>query len=250
MNDKVPITNEDLVAYLDDAIDPARKAEIDATLASDRSLGIRLAGLDIDKKRLRAAFDDVAAAAPTGRLLAQLEQPAAPQRRGRPRWIAIAAALMMGVALGYGMGSNKFFGPAESWQEAIANYQMLYTSETLTPITSDPAKQRRDVADIAAKLGWPIKFEALQVPGLDFKRVQLLSFEGRPLAQFSYLDPSGIPIAFCATRTGDGDSAIKTGRFRELDAAFWSKNGFGFIVIGAAQTDALRRTAAQLAEQI
>jgi anti-sigma factor RsiW len=80
--------------------------------------------------------------------------------------------------------------------------------------------------------------------------VQVLSFEGRPVAQFSYLDPAGIPIAFCVTPSGDGDSSIRTGRFRALDAAFWNKHGFGFIVIGAAQADALRQAATLLAEHI
>ena len=250
MKSKEPISVEELVAYLDEALDPARQSEIDAALASDRSLAVRLAGLDIDKQALQAAFDAVAAAAPIDRLRAQLDGLAARRQRGGSRRIAIAAALVVGVALGYGMGSSNFFRPTESWHVAIADYQMLYTGATLAPIISDPAKQRRDVADVAEKLGLPIEFEALQIPGLDFKRVQLLSFGGRPVAQFSYLDPAGIPIAFCVTPSGDGDRPIRTGRFRALEAAFWSKRGFGFIVIGAAQTEALRQAATLLAEHI
>jgi anti-sigma factor RsiW len=252
MSGKVSITDEELVAYLDGAIHPVRRSAIDATLANDRSLGIRLANLDIDKDALRTAFDAVAAAAPTDRLRAQFDGPFAPKRRqrGNARWAGIAAALVMAAALGYGIGSGHFVGSAKNWHVAIADYQSLYTPETLATIAGDPAKQRRDVADIAKKLGLPITFEALQVPGLDFKRVQLLSFEGRPLVQFAYLDPAGIPIAFCATRSGDRDSPIRTGRFHGLDAAFWNSNGYGFIVIGASQAETLRKAAALLAQQI
>jgi anti-sigma factor RsiW len=252
MSGRVPITDEELVAYLDGAIHPVRRNAIDATLAHDRSLGIRLARLDIDKDALCAAFDAVAAAAPIARLRAQLDRPFAPPRRqrGSARWAAIAAALVTAAGLGYGVGSGHFVGAASNWHVAIADYQSLYTPETLAPIASDPAKQRRDVADIARKLGLPITFEALQVPGLDFKRVQLLAFEGRPLAQFAYLDAAGIPVAFCATRSGELDSPIRTGRFHGLDAAFWSRNGYGFIVIGATDAETLQKAAALLARQI
>jgi anti-sigma factor RsiW len=252
MRGRVPITDEELVAYLDGAINPMRRSAIDATLAHDRSLGIRLAHLDIDKNALRAAFDAVAAAAPVDRLRAQFDRPFAPPRRQRDsaRWAAIAAALVLAAALGYDLGSGDLVGSASDWHVAIADYQSLYTAETLAPIASDPAKQRRDVADITRKLGLPIAFEALQVPGLDFKRAQLLAFEGRPLVQFAYLDPAGIPVAFCATRSGDADSPIRTGRFHGLDAAFWTRNGYGFIVIGATQAETLQKAAALLAQQI
>jgi hypothetical protein len=76
------------------------------------------------------------------------------------------------------------------------------------------------------------------------KRAQLLEFNKRPLGQFAYLDPAGVPVALCATRTGDADTPIQTGMFRGLAAAFWNKNGYGFIIIGATQADTLRRAAA------
>jgi anti-sigma factor RsiW len=252
MRHTVPITDEDLVVYLDGGVDAARRGEIEAALAQDQRLGARLADLDIDTAAVRAAFDAVAAAAPVERLRARLDEnaPRPYHRRAAARWVAIAAALVMGAALGYVVGASDLVRPARSWHVAIADYQALYTAATLAAVPADPAKQRGDVDAVAARLGLPIRLDALQVPGLDFKRAQILSFKGRPLAQFAYVDPRGEPVAFCATPTGDRDSAISSGTFRGLDAAFWSRNGYGFIVIGRTPSPALQRAAAQLAKQI
>jgi anti-sigma factor RsiW len=246
------IRDEDLVAYLDGEIDAARRREIEAALASSRDLNSRLAAINLDKEALRVAFGAVAAAAPADRIRRQLDADVS-RKEAQPtpsRWRAIAAALIGGVALGYAVGLYDVNGQPASWHTAIANYQSLYTNATLAPIASDPARQERDVADVSEKLGLPIGLDELQVPGLDFKRAQLLGFRGQPLAQFSYLDNAGVPIAFCATPTGEADSVITQGTFGELNAVYWSRRGFGFIVIGATPAAALLRAAAVLAAQV
>jgi anti-sigma factor RsiW len=246
------MTDEDLVAWLDGVADAVRRGEIEAALAQDPRLGARLADLDIDTGAVRAAFDAVAAAAPVERLRARLDEQAVrtPRRRVGVRGLAIAAALVMGAALGYVAGSSDLVRPDRSWHVAIADYQALYTTATLAAVPADPAKQRIDVDTVAARLGLPIELDALQVPGLDFKRAQILSFKGRPLAQFAYVDQRGEPVAFCATPTGERDSAVSPGRFRGLEAAFWSRHGYGFIVIGRTPSEALRQAATVLAKQI
>jgi anti-sigma factor RsiW len=245
------IRDEDLVAYLDGEIDATRRREIEAALASSRDLNSRLAAINLDKEAVRVAFGAVAAAAPVDRIRQRLDADVVekPQPTAS-RWRAIAAALVGGVALGYAIGLYDVNGQPANWHTAIANYQSLYTNATLAPIASDPTRQERDVADVSETLGLPIGLDELRVPGLDFKRAQLLAFRGRPLAQFSYLDNAGVPLAFCATLTGEADSAIRQGKFGELNAVYWSRRGFGFIVIGATPAEALLRAAAVLAAQV
>jgi anti-sigma factor RsiW len=248
-----PITNEELVAYLDDVLDASRRGEIEAALARDERLGARLAALDIDKPAIAAALAAAAATAPVERLRARIDEDVArarSRRRVGAQWARIAAALVLGVGLGYAGAFRMMDDPARNWHVAVAEYQALYTTATLASIAGDPTTQRGEVAAVASKLGLPITADALQIPGLTFKRAQLLEFNHLPLAQFAYLDPAGVPVALCTTRTGDVDSPIQTGSFRGLAAAFWSKNGYGFIVIGATPAEALQRAAAALARQI
>jgi anti-sigma factor RsiW len=257
MTSVVRVTDEELVAYLDGALDPVRRREIDAELAHDGRLRARRDGLDIDKDAIRAAFDAVAVVAPVGTLRERLARHARrfDWRKDRP-WLGIAAALVLGVGLGYAIGSDAGDGRAahtaadKTWHVAVADYQVLYTGATLAFVAEDAVRQRAEVAAVAAKLGLPIALEALAVPELRYKRTQLLAFRGQPLAQFVYLDQTGVPVALCAMRTDDADSPIRTARFHDLDAAFWSKDGYGFIVIGRTPAATIRRAAVALAQQM
>lgn len=252
MTGVAPISDEDLVAYLDDALDGARRKDVERAMEQDQSLRDRLSVLDIDKGELRAAFEMATAEAPVDRLRLHLAGHALRMRSGRARsqWFKVAAAAIVGVGLGYAIGVGTIDDKPKSWQFAIADYQSLYVTATLASITGDPVAQRGEVALVGATLGLPITFEALQVSGFDYKRAQLLQFKGAPLVQFAYLDQAGRPTAFCAMRTGEADSPIRTGAFHGLPAAFWTKNGYGFIVIGAVPIRDLERAATTLAQRI
>lgn len=252
MTSTVPIKDEDLVAYLDGALEDGRRTEIEAALAQDATLGRRLAALDIDKEALRAAFEAVAATAPTERLHKHLDWQAARLRwrRARSPWVNIAAAVVLGVALGYVVGFSTADDAPKSWQSAIADYQALYTNATLASIPDNVEMKRREIALVSMRIGLPLTLEALQVPGLEFKRAQILEFKGRPLAQFAFLDQSGRPIAFCVIHSDTPDGPIRLDSYRGLPAALWSRNGYGFIVIGGTQSEALERVATTLASQL
>ena len=249
MIQSVPITDEELVAYLDGALDLERHREIEAALAHDELLAARIARLDIDTDSIRAAFGMIEDVAPVAQLRTRLEQDLSRVRRVR-QWPRIAAALIVGVGLGLGMGLGPAFLAAKDWRVAVADYQVLYTTATLASIGGDAANQRGEVATVTGKLQLPIAVDALQVAGLTFKRAQLLQFEGQPLAQFAYLDQAGTPFAFCVTRTGNADSEIQTGKLHGLSAASWNKNGYGFIVIGGTQDETVRRAAVVLQARI
>lgn len=253
MTSPTAITDEELVAYLDGAIEPARRRDIDAALVLDAELAVRLAGFEVDKDAIRSAFEKLAGTAPVDALRRRLDAEAVRSPRlysTRSRWLGLAAALVIGIGLGLAIKSSGIFQPARGWHEAVADYQVLYSPATLASVGGEAANLRGEVAAVAARLGLPIELERLQIDGLELKRAQLLEFEGKPLAQFAYRDAAGLPVAFCAIRTGETDSAIQTGRLRGLPVAFWNSRGYGFIVIGATPAEALKQAAAVLARRI
>ncbi len=228
----------------------------------------------LDRKYEIASLDHSSKVTPINRTI----QRAKPQATSQ--WFKIAAALVVGVGLGFAGDLSLRKDGGQDWRQAAANYQALYVTETLalTTAVADeerqkrlwqsegvPAsrginpeagrnasldKQRSSIAAVSAKLGLPITPEALQAPGLELKRAQLLQFDGRPLAQFAYLDAEGAPIAFWATHTGSADSPAKTGSYDKLAAVSWNKGGYGFMVIGAAPIAEIERAASSLAAQI
>jgi anti-sigma factor RsiW len=253
MSKATPIVDEELVAYLDGVIDPARRKEIVAALAHDELLAARLTKLDIDTEAIRAAFGAKRLAAnPTTRPWRAFPDMGVSFKVANTsmRWPRFVAVLALGAGLGFALGSGSILPSSttsKNWRTAVADYQVLYSNATLAALNSDAARQRTEVAAVAQKLRLPIALDTVQVAGLDFKRAQLLQFNGKPLAQFAYLTGAGTPIAFCVTRSGETDSPVQTTTLDGLGAAFWSKDGYGFIVIGAAPMQVAERMASELA---
>jgi len=187
---------------------------------------------------IRSAFDHHLAAAPIDNWRRRLPvaSPFTEIRIRQRGWMQLAAALLIGAVIGGG-GVHLFRGsPASDWHMAVAEYQALYTTDTLKSLDSDPTVLRPQVTRAAAALGAHLAADVLQVPDLQLKRAQILSFDQRPLVQFAYLDRAGTPIAFCATRSDPATAPMQVTTMDGLAVAFWSKGGFGYMVIGGRQT--------------
>jgi anti-sigma factor RsiW len=230
-------TDEELVAYLDQALPSDRCGEIELMRASDPALQQRLAALEIDVDAIRGAFDRHLAAAPVDDLRQRLAANSSRSRSPRTRdWrlMQLAAAVLVGLALGAGGMATLSRTPAPDWHAAVAEYQALYTTETLKPLSNDPILIAHQVQHAATALGRPVPLANLQVRGLELKRAQVLAFRQQPLVQFAYLDREGTPIAFCATRTNSPAEPIQISMINGLAAAVWDRDGYGYMVIGGA----------------
>jgi anti-sigma factor RsiW len=249
--DAAELSDEELVAYLDNALPADRYAEIEAMSASNEAVRDRIAALEMDMGAIRSAFDLHLASAPLNdlrRRLAAVDK-ATPSPRNW-RWMQLAAAVIIGVAVGSGAMDVLHRSSTPDWHMAVAEYQALYTTDTLKSLGNDRAVLSRGVASAAAALGQPITVERLEVAGLTLKRAQILEFDNHPLVQFAYLDADGTPIAFCATRTGGADRSMESTTLNGLATAFWNKGGYGYMVIGGRQTAAIETIARTLEPRI
>jgi anti-sigma factor RsiW len=247
------ITDEELVAYSDGALETARVNEIDAVLEQDECLTARLSALDFDKGAVFASFKAMAGAAPLELLRSQVHALTAKPRDSSIagfRRLKVAAALFVAICVGWGAARLDGQDSTKDWRVAVADYQRLYATSTLSQISSDLVLQQTEVATVADTLGLPIKLDQLQLADMSFKRAQLLQFNGQLLAQFAYLGADGVPLSFCATRNSKPDNPIRVRKLRGLSAALWDKNGYSFILIGAGSTEAVRQAAVALSAAI
>jgi anti-sigma factor RsiW len=248
-----PFTDEELVAYLDKALPSDRCAEIELMRASDAALQQRLAALEIDVDAIRSAFDLHLAAAPVDdlrqRLAARSSRSRSPRKRNW-RWMQLAAALVVGAALGASGRSILPRTHAPDWHVAVAEYQALYTTDTLKLLKVDPALVDRQVQFAATALGRTVKVDNLQVTGLELKRAQVLAFEHQPLIQFAYLEREQTPIAFCAMRTQAPDEPVHISVINGLATAIWNRAGYGYMVIGGTDGSAIQAIAHTLQQHI
>ncbi|MEM7058462.1 MAG: hypothetical protein AAF557_12785 [Pseudomonadota bacterium] len=237
------ISDEDLVAFLDGEADQTMSARVAKALAEDPALGDRVAALQIETDELRQGFDALLATAP------DIAQTAPAPQSAWGGWRAAAAAAVLFVA---GLGVGWSIAPGErptNWHQAVADYQVLYSTATLTNLQMGSDRRTESLARTSRDLGLPLTVDQVSVPGLEFQRAQILDFNGQPLAQLTYLDADGNPIAFCLTRS-DIDSKASNQEISGLNAVTWANGGMGFILIGPAPAKTLSDAQAALADQI
>jgi anti-sigma factor RsiW len=218
---------------LDGELDPEARRAVDEALASDSELHMRLEALAITMPAIKAAFDNTLSEAP------KYEAP--PVTKPARRSFGIAAALAIGIGLG---SLLPMLGQRDAldWRQAIANYQVLYVTDTLVgaDIGQDAALRRLEM--MSEVLGRDIT-AAYVADGLKFRRAQVLGIEGRPLIQMAYLSGTSEPFAICVTRVDESDYAPQSEYLAGLAATHWVNDGFGFLVIGGQDLSHVARVA-------
>jgi anti-sigma factor RsiW len=238
MTEPRSFTDEDLTAYLDGEVDTATERAMATALVSDVALQERLASLQISVVVLNEAFGGLLAAAPA---LPALPIQATSSTLGKIPKMAMAACLVLGIALGTGVMSWR--AQSADWKDYVAAYQSLYVNATLASVAMTPDETILNLVSLGAVLDHDIS--AAQTDKiLQFKRGQLLGYQGRPLVQLAYLTLQGEPMALCIIRIeGGGQSDIRLTNLEGMAAAHWEKDGLAYLLIGGTD-DALIKDAA------
>jgi len=262
----MPVPNdEQLVAYLDGELPLEARAEVNRILSTSEEARQRLEQLRAGDRPFREALDTLLDQAPVERLAAGIglaqcrplvgpsspasPQPSATATRG---WMPMAAAAAVLVALigGFlgGMVAPDLRAPVEvaaiddeedeedeepvvaerGWRQAVADYQVLFTTDSLTPYQGGDSGLT--LANTA--LGIPLDSLTTDLEGLNFRRVQLLEFKNKALVQVSYLSHAGKPVSFCIIASGKPEQRVETETRNGLGIVHWILAGYGFMVIG------------------
>ena len=235
-------SDEELTAFLDGEIEKDLAERIHAALTSDSQLVARLEGLTIPVNDIRATFD-----------LPKLAPPPAPELSHQSLLQPMAMAVSIALALGIGALGGYLFksdtpawegGRQQGWIAAVASYQALYSTETLAGKFQAPELTEATLAGFEGRIGVDLA-DATTVQGLDFKRAQILSFNGKPLMQMAYLDDGGVPFALCVIGFEAEARAMKDQMVGGLAASSWVADGVGYLVIGG-DDPALTRSYAEI----
>lgn len=234
MMKRTVFSDEELTAYLDGEAPAELAAAIEAARPGDAALRDRIADLSRFTDGLAPAFDRLLAAAPP--------MPPLPERRVRWRVpAALAASLVLGVGLG--LAARGLVARQDGWMDYVASYQALYVPATLSGIAETPELRRTRLGELGAILGRDLT-DLPDDTGLSFRRAQLLGFEDRPLVQIAFLSPGGEPVALCIIRLPEGgDDDIRTARREGMAAASWTRDGYGYLLIGGQDDGLIERAA-------
>ena len=135
---------------------------------------------------------------------------------------------------------------AKGWRQAVADYQMLFTTDSLTPDQGGDAA----LALASERVGLPLDPATRAASGLQFRRAQLLAFNGKPLVQLAYLGDDGVPVAFCIIASNKPEADTQYEVRNGLGIVHWIIGGYGLMVIGDLPEDRLSRIASDLRKSI
>ena len=234
-----PISDNDLQAFVDGRLAPARAAEVEAWLNERPDEASRIAALRQDRDALRATYGPIAAEPLPTRLVAAAE------RAHAPAWRRAAAAVLLfavGAAAGWAAG---YYGRPHDPERpdvvrAAIGAHRVFIPEVRHPVEVSANEEAHLVQWLSKKLGHPLKAPDLSANGFRLVGGRLLSENGRPAALFMYENRYGLRITiYCVAEPAEGATAF---RYREIDgiaAFYWIDEKLAYAVIGKLQREKL-----------
>jgi anti-sigma factor RsiW len=245
MNDpKIPVTEDELHAYVDNELPAERRGDVEAWLAAHPEEAARVQSWRAMAEALHARYDSVADEAVPKRLeIERLE-------RQPRRWMygAIAATLVAFVA-GGGVGWLARGAAAASPSafqiltlDALDAHR-LYVVEVRHPVEV-PGSERTHLQQwLTKRCGWDVRAPELGATGLKLVGGRLLPGPTGPASFLMYESASGERFTLYTSRAKPEAAQMRYTAADNSGAMYWSEAGVGYVLSGPVDKDRLNQVA-------
>ncbi len=233
-------SDDELSCFLDGETSKDDSQQINQAISTDTSVSKRLQAMQdatFGLEKNLATLLDMAPPMP--------ELPPAQKAVEPTVWITGGISMLAGAAAAAAVILLPQFQKTTTpgWKDVVANYQSLYVTETLASVSQPAEVSAKALMDLSLELGFNLT-ELPEVPGLTYKRSQQLGFNGKPLAQLTFLTADGGPVALCIVRTDKTDSdSITAETLWGMSAYSWNTQGYGVLLIGPKGDENLNNAA-------
>ncbi|MBN8871237.1 MAG: anti-sigma factor [Rhodospirillales bacterium] len=237
-----PITEDDLNAFVDQRLDAARRAEIEAYLDAHPDIAQRISGYTDQRDVLRKLLLPIGEEpVPVELNVARLaDHPAGSSRR--TWWAAAAAVVLMcfSGAAGWevrGLSDLPAQGISSLAQEAADNY-VVYTPDDEHPVE---LRARAALVDwVDRRVGRRIEAPNLEASGYRFMGGRVVATAHGPAALFMYDNDRGVRLVMLTRpMTAEREAPMQPMRRNEVSGFSWAANGMGYSLVGPAASQAL-----------
>jgi len=249
-----PITEDELQAYVDGALDASRREEVADYLRQHPQAARRIDGYMAQRAALRAALAPIADEPVPSEL--NLRSLLAARRARAAAWrpaIAAALTLCVGAALGWaarGVATPDAHGVPALAREAAENYR-VYAADTRRPVEIPAADQAALVQWVSNRLGSPISVPDLRAAGYRFIGGRLVTTPNGPAAMFIYDGAEGARLAVLSRPMRiEKDTRMSEQSDGGLGRVSWAARGIGYSVVGQAPAAALHPLADEVRRQV
>lgn len=251
----LPVTEEELHAFVDGELPPDRRKAVEAWLAAHPEDATRVGAWQAQSESIRARYLDVAAQPVPPRLhIDRLNR--AVHSRNFIAVAAVVAAFLVGGVAGWAMrGAPTAATTAPNDMEVFAKQAIdahkLFVVEIRHPVEV-PAIQSEHLSRwLSKRVGYPLKPPNLQRLGLNLVGGRLLpSPTGEGAAQLMYETSSGERFTLYCARSGTANAAMHYRAGDKTSAVYWVDGNMAYVVSGAAERGKLWTVAETAYEQM
>ena len=251
MNDRtIPVTEDELHAYVDGELPAERRSDVEAWLASHPEDAERVQSWRAMAEALHARYDQVVNEPVPQRLeLERLE-------RQPRRWIygSIAAALIAFVAGGsvgwFARGAANTPTLLQSFTEDALDAHRLYVVEVRHPVEV-PGSERAHLQQwLTKRCGWEVRAPELASTGLKLVGGRLLPGPKGPASFLMYESTSGERFTVYTAKAATEAAQMRYTTLDNDSAMFWADRGVGYVVSGGNDRERLAQVARAVYEQV
>lgn len=245
----IPVTEDELHAYVDNELPAERRAAVEAWIAAHPDDAARVTSWRAMSDALHAKYDGVADEPVPARLSVDSLS------RTPRRWVtgAIAASLLMFAA---GGGAGWMARGASATPSAFANFtgdaleaHKLYVVEVRHPVEVAGHERAHLQQWLSKRCGYEVKAPELDATGLKLVGGRLLPGPTGPAAFLMYETASGERFTIYASRATTETTQMRYASSGGNGALFWADRGVGYVVSGTTDRDRLERVARMVYDQ-
>ncbi|MHA6642325.1 anti-sigma factor family protein [Mesorhizobium sp. A623] len=249
------ITEHDLHAYADGALDGPARAAIEAYLAENPLAAEDIDGWRRQNETLHALYGHVAAEPVPARLNVYRIERESRIRTGRWSRMAAAAVLLLAVGTAAGWYGRDFFAPAAPAQIALVDEAMeahrVYSGEVVHPVEVWGGQKDHLQAWLSKRLDRTLTIPDLRADGLTLVGGRLLPATDGPAAQFMYEDDTGHRVTLYVIPAKEGrETSFRYASFDRLEAFFWTDETISCALVGDLPRQRLQEIATQAYKQL
>jgi anti-sigma factor RsiW len=246
---KIPVTEDELHAYVDNELPAERRGDVEGWLAAHPDDAERVQSWRAMAEALHARYDQVANEPVPKRL--DLERLVQPPRK----WIygAIAACLLAFIAGGgtgwLAHGAAATPSAFQSFTEDALDAHRLYVVEVRHPVEV-PGSERDHLQQwLTKRCGWNVFAPELGSTGLKLVGGRLLPGPTGPASFLMYESASGERFTVYTAKASTETTQMRFTSEDNDGALFWADRGVGYVVSGTGDRDRLTQVARMVYDQ-
>jgi anti-sigma factor RsiW len=246
---KIPVTEDELHAYVDNELPAERRGDVEAWLAAHPEDAERVASWRAMADALHARYDAVANEPVPKRL--ELERLASLPRK----WIygaiaATLAAFIVGGGTGW-IARGAVASPTgfQTFTLDALDAHRLYVVEIRHPVEVPGDERAHLQAWLTKRCGWPVRAPELESTGLKLVGGRLLPGPTGPASFLMYESASGERFTVYAAKAASETTQMRYVKHDNDGALFWADRGVGYVVSGGSDRARLMQVAQLVYEQ-